>query len=46
MMSFQHVFGNSNVKLLADGLKLYSSYDMSNTNGLLNLQQSIDQLYL
>jgi len=46
MMSFQHVFGNTNVKLLADGLKLYSSFDMSNTNGPLNLHQSIDQLDL
>jgi len=38
--------GNTNVKLFADDLKLSSIYDMSNTNGPLNLQQSVDQLVL
>ena len=35
---------NTTVKLFADDLKLYSIYDISNTYGPLNLQQSIDQL--
>jgi len=39
-------YGNTNVKLFADGLKLYSINDMSNTNGPLNLQQSIYQLVI
>jgi len=37
---------NTHVKLFADDLKLFSTYDLSNTNGALNLQQSIDQLVL
>jgi len=38
--------GNTNVKLFADDPKLYNIYKISNTNGPLNLQQSIDQLVL